>query len=82
MIKKAKEESGNGVAAVAPAPDQIQAMIANTLKQIQEKKAALASRLGSLGSSTTKVPLPPPQVVSVIDPPNQMVADQIGRAHV
>lgn len=58
----AKVEMGEGAAPTIMTKDQINAMMANTIKQIQERKAALAGLKGG------KVNLPPPRLVSV-DPP-------------
>ena len=76
MTKKSKPEndSGNGNAPSAPTPmtpAQIKAMMANTMKQIEERKASIASmqNKAGLGSNATKVSLPPPKLVNVVDPP-------------
>ena len=81
MTKKSKsddKDSGNGsVPTAAMTPQQIKAMMANTMKQIQERKAAIANLkggAGGLGSNTAKVKLPPPRLVSV-DPPSLNQAD-------
>ena len=57
MIKKSKpemEETGNGNGApAAPAvpmtPAQIRAMMANTMKQIEDRKASIAAMQGKAG---------------------------------
>jgi U4/U6 small nuclear ribonucleoprotein PRP3 len=53
-------------------PAQIRAMMANTMKQIQERKAALAGIRGNSGlsESTAKVSLPPPRVMNVVNAPS------------
>ena len=57
MIKKSKpetEETGNGNGAAAPAvpmtPAQIRAMMANTMKQIEDRKASIAAMQGKAGN--------------------------------
>ena len=81
MIKKTKTEAdsaseGNGNGSLAPAvpmsAQQIRAMMANTMKQIEERKASIAAlqqgNTKGLGPNATKVSLPPPRLVNV-DPP-------------
>lgn len=60
MIKKSKtetEETGNGNGAAAPAvpmtPAQIRAMMANTMKQIEDRKASIAAMQGKAGNDTS-----------------------------
>jgi len=75
MIKKSKtetEETGNGNGAAAPAvpmtPAQIKAMMANTMKQIEDRKASIAAMQGKAGLQASKVSLPPPRLVNVESP--------------
>jgi len=75
MIKKSKpetEETGNGNGAAAPAvpmtPAQIRAMMANTMKQIEDRKASIAAMQGKAGLQASKVSLPPPKLVNVESP--------------
>lgn len=71
--KKAKTEAEAAEAGgiVAMSASQIRAMMSNTLKQIEERKQALAGLKGSSGlaNQTAKVQLPPPKVVSIDSAP-------------
>ena len=70
IAKKAKTQEEVVEPVVVMSPAQIKAMMANAQKQIEERKAAIATLRGDSGFASSKgqVRLPPPRLVSV-DPP-------------